>query len=86
MNRNKVIANLQIRIDNDLKDKAQQIAQDLGLYLTTVVRMLLKQMVHNHGLPFKPELDQFYTTYNQIALQDSIQQLSEGNLIKKSLK
>lgn len=86
MNRNKIMANLQIRIDDDLRDQAQQIAQDLGMDLTTAVRVFLKQMVHNHGLPFKPELDPFYTTRNQIALQDSIQELSEGKLIKKSLK
>lgn len=57
MSKDKRMANLQIRIDDDLRDKAQQIAQDLGMDLTTTVRIFLKQMVHNHGLPFIPKLD-----------------------------
>lgn len=85
MIKDKRMANLQIRIDDDLRDKAQQIAQDLGMDLTTAVRVFLKQMVHNHGLPFKPELDPFYMIRNQTALDVSIQQLSEGKLVKKSL-
>lgn len=79
------MANLQIRIDDDLRDQAQKIAQDLGMDLTTAVRVFLKQMVHHHGLPFKPELDPFYMTRNQTALNVSIQQLNEGKIITKSL-
>lgn len=53
---------------------------------TTAVRVFLKQIVHNHRLPFKPELDPFYMTHNKIALMDSMQQLNKGKLIQKSLK
>lgn len=79
------MANLQIRVDDNLKDQAQQVANDLGMDLTTAVRIFLKQMVTDRGLPFKPELDQFYSPKNQEALRESIEQGENGQFIQKTL-
>lgn len=46
---------LSIRIDPELKAAAQEIAQDMGLDLTTAVKMFLTKMVKTHSLPFEPE-------------------------------
>jgi len=78
------MANLQIRIDDELRQQAQQIAHDMGMDLTTAVRVFLKQMVNDRGLPFKPELDPFYTLNNKVALKRSIDQLDKGQVITKS--
>jgi DNA-damage-inducible protein J len=79
------MANLQIRIDDKLRDEAQQIANDLGMDLTTAVRVFLKQMVNDRGFPFRPDLDPFYSTKNQEALKVSIAQLNAGEVISKTL-
>jgi len=68
------MANLQIRIDDELRQQAQQIAHDMGMDL----------MVNDRGLPFKPELDPFYTPNNKVALKRSIDQLDKGQVITKS--
>lgn len=48
------MAYIQFRIDDELRDKAQAIAAEMGLDLTTAVRMFLHQMVRQKGLPFRP--------------------------------
>ncbi|CAK7193039.1 hypothetical protein COMNV_01250 [Commensalibacter sp. Nvir] len=77
--------NLQIRIDEDLKEQAQQVANDLGMDLTTAVRIFLKQMVRTHGLPFQPQLDPFFLPQNQAALKRSLHQLKQGKTVTKTL-
>ena len=79
------MANLQIRVDDDLRDRAQQVANDMGMDLTTAVRVFLKQMVNDQGLPFKPALDPFHSPKNQEALKVSIDQLNDGKVVSKTL-
>ena len=77
------MVNLQIRIDNELKDQAQKVANDLGMDLTTAVRIFLKQMVTDRALPFRPELDQFYSPSNISVINQSIAELESGKTITK---
>lgn len=43
---------IQVRIDNDLKAKANQIFADLGLDISSAIRMFLKRSVMENGIPF----------------------------------
>lgn len=43
---------IQVRIDNDLKTKANQIFADLGLDISSAIRMFLKRSVIENGIPF----------------------------------
>ncbi len=62
------MANLQIRIDENLKAQAQSITADMGMDVATAVRMFLTQMVREKALPFTPSLDPFYHPHNQAHL------------------
>jgi len=79
------MVSLQIRVDKELRNQAQQIASDLGMDLTTAVRIFLKQLVNNKGLPFRPELDPFYSPGNQHALKASRNSLKAGHVVTKSM-
>jgi len=79
------MVNLQIRIDEELKNQAQQVAGSLGMDLTTAVRVFLKQMVNDHALPFRPQHDPFYSESNQKALAASLARLNAGERITKNL-
>lgn len=79
------MAVLQIRLDDKLRKDAQEVAQGLGMDLTTAVRIFLNQMVIDSALPFKPELDPFFSHKNQSALKESIAQGKNGEFIKKTL-
>ena len=47
---------IRFRIDRDLKIDAEDICNQLGIDLSTVLRMCLKQMVVQKGIPFSVHL------------------------------
>lgn len=44
---------IQVRVDDDLKTKADKLFRDLGTDTTTAIRMFLTQAVANDGFPFE---------------------------------
>lgn len=48
--------NLNIRVDKDVKQSAEAIANALGMNLSTAVNIFLRQMVSHDGLPFDVRL------------------------------
>ena len=79
------MANLQIRIDDTLKERAQSVVQGMGLDLSGAVRLFLAQVVRENGLPFRPTNDPFYSVKNQEALYHSAAQIESGQIVTKSL-
>ena len=49
--------NLNIRIDKDIKDQAEEIFNELGLNMTTAVNMFLRAAIREQGIPFELKLD-----------------------------
>ena len=47
---------LNVKVDKDLKARAQQLAKRLGLPLSTVVNAQLSQFVHDEEITFSTEL------------------------------
>jgi DNA-damage-inducible protein J len=46
---------LQIRINDDLRDQADSILDEMGLDLSTAVRLFLKKVVQSRSIPFALE-------------------------------
>ena len=44
---------IQVRVDDELKSKSDQLFKDLGTDTTSAIRMFLTQAVANNGLPFE---------------------------------
>lgn len=57
------MANINIRIDDNLKKDAENLFNDLGLNMTTATTMFLKQCLYCHGLPFEVRMDPFYSRH-----------------------
>ncbi len=51
------MAIIQVRVDDELKDRATEVANELGLDLPTAIRLFLRQMVAERALPFRPKID-----------------------------
>ena len=49
--------NLNIRMDKDIKEQAEEIFNELGLNMTTAVNMFLRTAIREHGIPFELKLD-----------------------------
>lgn len=46
-------ANINIRVDGDIKSKAQDIFTALGLDMTSAVNIFLRQAIRKNGIPFE---------------------------------
>lgn len=44
---------IQLRVDDDLKNKSDQLFKDLGTDTTTAIRMFLTQAIAVNGFPFE---------------------------------
>ena len=56
---------MNIRMDSDVKRKAQELFSQFGLDMTTAVNMFLRQSIRQQGIPFALQLDPFYSEVNQ---------------------
>ena len=46
-------ANINIRVDGDIKNKAQDIFAALGLDMTSAINIFLRQAIRKNGIPFE---------------------------------
>jgi DNA-damage-inducible protein J len=46
------VTNINIRVDSDVKNKAQDVLSSLGLNMTTAINIFLRQAISQHGIPF----------------------------------
>lgn len=66
---------IQVRVDDELKNKADELFKKLGTDTTSAIRMFLTQSVMNNGFPFEIKLNQ--SSVNLYA------PLSENELMQK---
>lgn len=66
------MANISVRMDDNLKQQTEMILDELGLNMSTAVTMLAKAIVRERRLPLDLSLDPFYSTVNQAVLSKRI--------------
>ena len=49
---------MSIRLDSEVKEKAQQVFNNLGMDMTTAINIFLRQAIQYQGLPFDVRLDE----------------------------
>ena len=73
---------LQDRLDPNLRNEAQAIFDSLGIDISSAVRMFLRQVVVERGMPFRPCLDPFYNPANIAHLQKALDDVRAGRGIE----
>ena len=71
------MAILQVRISDELKNQAAAVYNELGIDLSTAVRMFLKKSISEGGFPFSTKIDE--ETLKAIIAIDNIRTTSEKN-------
>ena len=72
---------LQIRIDSGLRKDAERLFTNVGLDMSSAIRLFLRQSVIRHRLPFEvvaESADPFFSEANQHVLAESIRSLERG--------
>jgi DNA-damage-inducible protein J len=73
------MANVNIRVDDTLKLKAEEIFAELGLSMSAATNVFYKQVVRYGGIPFELRVnDPFYSIENQTHLQKTISDYELG--------
>ena len=80
------MAQVNIRIDDDLKTRAENIFEELGLNMTTAFTMFIRQTIRQGGIPFEvtTRTDPFFNPENMRIVRQSIKEAEEGKLISKT--
>jgi len=81
------MAQVNIRIDDELKSRADSIFEELGLNMTTAFTMFIRQTIRQGGIPFEitTRTDPFYNAENMKVLRQSIKEADEGKLTAHEL-
>ncbi len=74
------MAQVNIRMDDNLKDKADKLFEELGLNMTTAFNIFVRQVVRQGGIPFDitVKTDPFYSSSNMKVLRQSIADMDAG--------
>lgn len=69
------MAQVNVRIDDTIKQNAEMVCKALGLSLSTAVTMYLTQIAREQRIPLDMSLDPFYSEENMRRLRASIAQM-----------
>ena len=67
-----------MQVNPELKDQAETICAQIGISLSTVYTMLLKEIVRTGAIPIEIKEDSFYNEANQKHLKAAIARLEAG--------
>lgn len=77
---NKMASTIQVRVDDDLKVKSDELFKDLGTDTTTAIRMFLTRALAVNGFPFeiKREIVNPYETLSESQMIEKLERSRES--------
>ena len=76
-----------IRVDKELKKRAEEIFENIGISTTTAFTLFMKKVIRDEEIPFKLQIDPFYSKENIEEIKSRIKDLEEGmNVVYKTIE
>lgn len=72
------MAQISLRVDDDVKRGAEQILTDIGLSMSTAINVFLRKVAREGRIPFELTADPFFTESNIRHLESIMQDVKEG--------
>ena len=72
------MANINIKIDDNIKVRADELFSRLGFDLPTAINIFINQSLYQRGLPFEVKLDPFYSETNMAHLNAVLEDEANG--------
>lgn len=66
---------INLRVEDDVKLRAEQTCEELGMSMSTAITIFLKKMGRERRIPFDVSVDPFYSDENMARLRASIKQM-----------
>jgi DNA-damage-inducible protein J len=70
-----MMAQINMRIEDEVKKKAEQVCADIGMSLSTAINIYLKKLGRENRIPFEVAVDPFYSQENMVRLKNSVAQM-----------
>lgn len=77
------MAQISLRVDDDVKYDAERILNDIGISMSTAVNVFLKTVIRENRIPFELSADPFYGKENMAELERRVADIRSG---KSTLK
>lgn len=71
-------ANINFRMDKELKKNMEQVCSDLGMSMTTAFTIFAKKVIREQRIPFEVCVDPFYSDSNIRYLEKIKKDIEEG--------
>lgn len=71
-------AQINFRIDEDVKKNAESVLEDLGLSMSAAITVFLKKVGRERRIPFDLSLDPFYSEFNMNYLKSVMEDVRTG--------
>lgn len=72
------MAQISLRVDDDVKRGAEQTLTDIGLSMSTAINVFLRKVAREGKIPFELTADPFFTESNMRHLESIMQDVKEG--------
>ena len=72
------MAQISLRVDDELKRGAEKTLNDIGLSMSTAINIFLKTVVRENRIPFELSADPFYSKENMKELERRVHAVRPG--------
>lgn len=72
------MAQISLRVDDDVKRGAEQALNDIGLSMATAINVFLRKVAREKRIPFELSADPFYSESNIRYLERKKREIDEG--------
>lgn len=69
------MAQISLRIEDDVKKRAEDVCADIGMSLSTAVNIYLRKLGRERRIPFEVSAEPFYSDENIARLRESVAQM-----------
>ena len=80
------MAQISLRVDDDVKYDAERILDDIGISMSTAINVFLKAVIRENRIPFELAADSFYSKENMAELERRVADLRSGKSTLKEHK
>lgn len=72
------MAQISLRVDDDVKKRAEKALDTIGLSMATAINIFLKKVAREQRIPFELNADPFYSENNIRYLEGIMRDIKEG--------
>lgn len=72
------MAQISVRIDDDVKRQAEKTLAEIGLSMSTAINVFLKKVARESRIPFELSAEPFYSESNMEYLRQIVRDINSG--------